>query len=111
MRLCQGLFKIVGDVCEVHIFDFSNNYDRDVNAEKNIHFHQLGLQGTHQNRKSQRGEFASFPEILKRLGHENRTIDIFKIDCEGCEWDTYKVRGQSLVAPLLCSDFQQLRVS
>ena len=81
----------MGDVCEVHIFDFSNNYDRPENAEKNMHFHQLGLQGTQQNRKSPRGEFASFPEILKRLGHENRTIDIFKIDCEGCEWDTYKV--------------------
>lgn len=84
----DGLFNLIGDVCEIHIFDFSANYERPENSERNMHFHQLGLQGTQQNRL--RGEFASFPEILKRLGHENKTIDIFKIDCEGCEWETYK---------------------
>jgi hypothetical protein len=30
----------------------------------------------------------SLASIVKELGHVNRTIDIFKIDCEGCEFST-----------------------
>jgi hypothetical protein len=32
----------------------------------------------------------SIPEFQKLLRHEGRTIDILKIDCEGCEWTSYK---------------------
>jgi hypothetical protein len=35
-------------------------------------------------------EFLSLPEIQQRLGHVGRRIDIFKIDCESCEWYSYK---------------------
>jgi hypothetical protein len=34
--------------------------------------------------------FKTFQETIVELGHEGGPIDIFKIDCEGCEWSTYK---------------------
>jgi hypothetical protein len=83
----DGMFKEIGTICEIHIFDYSQNYTRSKNQRQNMHFHQWGLQGSHHDRKG--GTFLSFSQILERLGHTGRIIDIFKIDCEGCEWQTY----------------------
>jgi hypothetical protein len=87
-RFEEAMISEIGRICEIHVFDYSKDYDRPENKENNIYFHQWGLQGSHQNRTG--GEFYSFPQILKKLGHEKKTIDIFKIDCEGCEWGTQK---------------------
>ena len=35
-------------------------------------------------------DFFTLAETVARLGHTGRMIDIFKIDCEGCEWSTLK---------------------
>jgi Methyltransferase domain len=77
----------IGTICDIHVFDYSYNYERPQNKEKNIQFHQWGLVASSES-GSQKGNFFTFPEIVKQLGHEGKTIDIFKIDCEGCEWAT-----------------------
>ena len=46
-----------------------------------VNYHKFGL-GTDE------GTFKSLKTVVSMLGHNNRTIDIFKIDCEGCEWST-----------------------
>lgn len=87
----DGLVATLGnDACEYHVFDFSGDFDRPENADKKIHFHKWGLVGSKEGNKSSEGEFYSFPEIVKKLGHEDRIIDVFKIDCEGCEFTTYQ---------------------
>lgn len=81
--------------CEIHVFDPSPEFARDNDVERNnIHYHAIGLKSSYQ--PFQYGpfptsyEFLSLQEIQQRLGHEHRRIDIFKIDCEGCEWSTYQ---------------------
>lgn len=81
--------------CEIHVFDPDPKYGRkDDPVNKNIHYHAWGLKSSYEtfNHGSfpESFEFLSFPEIRQRLGHEHRRIDIFKIDCERCEYSTYK---------------------
>lgn len=77
-----------GPKCEIHVFDPNPRYARVGDPEKkNIHYHAWGLTSSYQRRNS---EYKTIFEIVKELGHEGRRIDIFKIDCEGCEWTSYK---------------------
>jgi hypothetical protein len=75
----QQRFGGNGDLCELHIFDFGD-YESNMPKGLNMHYHQFGLgdgDGLH-----------TLAETIKLLGHEDRAgIDVFKIDCEGCEWD------------------------
>ena len=86
-------FKMSNKNCEIHTFDFGD-YARAGDAEnKNIHYHQWGLGSEEQADKSpdkDGNSFKTFEQTVEVLGHENRTIDLFKIDCEGCEFKTYK---------------------
>jgi Methyltransferase domain len=84
----DDLISEIGTICEIHVFDFSGDFERPQNKEKNIHFHKWGLQASSENLSTKEDIFYSFPEILKLLGHEEKVIDIFKIDCERCEWKT-----------------------
>ena len=90
--------------CEIHTFDFFD-YSRSIPRDLKIHFHAWGLepsydvtllvdQGFSYNRMAwrdiNRGEFKTIAQTMQELGHEGKTIDLFKIDCEGCEWFSYK---------------------
>jgi len=89
-----GMQKKVGeDICEYHIFDMGD-YGPQVPKElKRAHYHQWGLkeQDPKVDKPAPGQTFYGLLDTIKLLGHENLdTIDIFKIDCEGCEWDTFQ---------------------
>jgi hypothetical protein len=98
----EGLQAALPGACEIHTFDFTD-YSMKVPPGNNIFFHHWGLKSSYNERKrvavgtgfkqldySDKELFKTFQETIKELGHEGRPIDIFKIDCEGCEWSTYK---------------------
>jgi hypothetical protein len=96
--------------CEVHAFD--PTIDRPPSDESknlpNLHFHRWGLagetkeSGTHMVAGTKSGAtetsqpMLTLDDIVKRLGHENRRLSVFKIDCEGCEWAAMAAVSDSL---------------
>ncbi|KAL7527134.1 hypothetical protein ACHAXR_001822 [Thalassiosira sp. AJA248-18] len=92
----MGLQNELGaGVCEYHIFDMGD-YGAEVPKElERAHYHKWGLAKQRSNTdKPQPGKtYYGLLDTVKLLGHEQLdVIDIFKIDCEKCEWDTYKDR-------------------
>lgn len=93
----DAMYEIHSSKCEIHVFDPASKWARkDDPTVKNIHYHAWGFVSDDRVVKSKvwpagsRGGFKTFQETLKELGHEGKTIDLFKMDCEGCEYNTYK---------------------
>ena len=89
----DGLVDLIGPTaCEIHTFD-PDNYARATSERtKNMYYHQWGIKNSHSydfTKEARKEKFLSMQETVKELGHENRVIDILKIDCEGCEWASY----------------------
>lgn len=89
----QGVKDEIGSHCEIHTFDLQRYNKRNghfAEALKGLAtFHHWGL-GTKEQVQSQPTVFKTLQQTMKELGQENRTIDLFKIDCEWCEWFTYE---------------------
>ncbi|CAJ1936032.1 unnamed protein product [Cylindrotheca closterium] len=88
-----GVKDEIGNHCEIHTFDVGNYNKRNGNfaeALKGIAtFHHWGF-GTKEEAQEQPRRFKTLQQTMKELGHANRTIDLFKIDCEWCEWFSYE---------------------
>jgi Methyltransferase domain len=92
------------DLCEIHIFDpfpLSQYYKdpqvlQQVQARllhRNMYYHAWGWIGTNTTRpaRGNKSNFKTLPETRHLLGHDDEgllMLDILKLDCEGCEWET-----------------------
>lgn len=91
-----AVLRDISPDCEIHIFDpappgtVAESYpaDRTDEMPKQAKYHQIAL-GVDGADLGLGVPTKSISTIVKELGHEGRWIDIFKIDCEGCEWDVY----------------------
>lgn len=78
----EAVHKEVSPACEIHTIDMNDwrHYGRGA-PPKFVSYHKYKLGNP---------PATSLSTIVHDLGHASRTIDIFKIDCEGCEWDTFR---------------------
>jgi hypothetical protein len=75
--------------CEVHAFDPTLNmtkFEQEVGAN-GYQIHLLGL--GHYERKLGNGMVYTLDVLMDKLGHTGRRIDLFKVDCETCEYDSF----------------------
>jgi hypothetical protein len=80
----QAILKDVSSRCEIHVFD--HTVQTPTNKPGAVHFHLWGLS----NVDSADGKMKTLHSMVAALGHQGRTLDVFKVDCEGCEWTTFQ---------------------
>lgn len=81
----EGILRDISPACEIHTFDPTvGNQPSNLPKGGHVHFHPWGLSDRVD------GDYKTFGEMAKTLGHAKQEIDIMKIDCEGCEWSSFK---------------------
>mmetsp|Transcript_13873 Transcript_13873/g.39489 ORF Transcript_13873/g.39489 Transcript_13873/m.39489 type:complete len:357 (-) Transcript_13873:163-1233(-) len=87
--------------CEIHTFDPTGDFSLKMkNPDGKSFYHMWGLKSAgveedsqysllQSNASSTNGPYYGLAEIMRRLEHEDRIVDLFKIDCEGCEWSVF----------------------
>jgi hypothetical protein len=84
----QSLLQVTNHACEIHTFDPTLDPRRkqhmlQVATKHGFFFHDAGFA-----RKSM-GKYDNLQGFMKQFNHVNRTIDILKVDCEGCEFEFF----------------------
>jgi Methyltransferase domain len=77
----------------VHTFDPTTEGDTMTlrAAAFGYHYHTIGLGSQQQSddgKLLKNGPLLTLQQIMNALNHTGRTIDVLKMDCEGCEFDT-----------------------
>jgi len=86
-----SVLKEISPDCEIHTFDL-DDYTEVADKEfpqGQVKFHHWGL-GVETNEHNPKYNIKSLKRTITELGHQGRTIDVFKIDCDNCEWETYQ---------------------
>lgn len=89
-----------GKHCEVHAHDptikFKEAHEEHISAGVTFHYQGLGTKnGTAKDQTTESlygelgGPIMTLGELRKHHGHEQRTISVLKVDCEGCEWESF----------------------
>ena len=91
------VLKRYGRKCELHTFDPTGDTGKWAEEGKQVgtQFHPWGLSHVDASNRnnpllSQSNPMMPLGEIVERLGHSGRTIDVLKIDCEGCEYSAFQ---------------------
>mmetsp|Transcript_75742 Transcript_75742/g.225811 ORF Transcript_75742/g.225811 Transcript_75742/m.225811 type:complete len:374 (-) Transcript_75742:98-1219(-) len=78
----EAVHREISAACEIHTFD-QNDWSvySPIPPPRYVAYHVGRV-----------GPWPGTPvsELYEKLGHGRRTLDILKIDCEGCEWTTYR---------------------
>ena len=80
----EAIHEAISERCEIHTFDMTIG-EHPSKKPSYVHFHPWGLAA--QDDETHR--LKTLRSTVKALGHEGRMVDIFKIDCEGCEFQIY----------------------
>ena len=84
----EAVLREIDPKCEVHSFDHTIK----VSEEKKppgVTFHSVGLESKTSFDSKDRKRM-SLPGLIAEFGHKRREIDLLKIDCEGCEYRSFK---------------------
>jgi hypothetical protein len=68
--------------CQIYTFDFTSSPPRF--EEPRIHFYKWGIAGTDDEERN----FYTLPTVVQKLEHQDKAIDVFKMDIEGFEFES-----------------------